>query len=43
MVMYDVLWYLQSMTEPVIGMVKPWYGPLSIFTNKIEIAIGHPL
>ncbi len=27
----------------VIGMGKPWYGPFSIFTNKIEISMGHSL
>ncbi len=25
----------------VIGMGKPWYGPFSILTNKIEISMGH--
>ncbi len=28
---------------PVIRMGKPWYGPFSIFTNKIEISMGHSL
>ncbi len=26
-----------------IGRGKPWYGPFSIFTNKIEMSMGHSL
>ncbi len=44
-----VIWFLvedQQITadkQSVIGIGKPWYGPFSIFTNKIEISIGHSL
>ncbi len=32
-----------QLKHAVIGMGKPWYGPFSIFTNKIEISMGHSL